>query len=596
MVAPGEPKGQSLHITLPELGSVQFGWAMCTNPACINFGVFYGGPEDSDRDNPRYSLVNRNSPKPAIKCKWCDKQHYVYSAASMRPLIRCFLRQSLPFADCPNTDCPNHGRNVFIHLDDPRGGSPRRYRKSTEHQVICATCKKSISLGVPLGLRKEENVRSRLKRVLLEIDKGTPLRSALKEGFTAGEYLRRVVRCAYRLNDYRGYLNARLQDPNFDFNKHSPLCVYTDTIRVSLIKQGNFPDRHQFLDVIVSVARVKRSYYIIAAHPYFLDDEVPSEEMIEDDISIDDPLMRKYRGIQTALDDRKTVTPEGTFAKGAPDTGQGGYFMEPYYAEAAHFAVVNHMLRRFPSVHFYMDANRVASLAALVAMREDIRSRRVEIALFQHDREAKSPRAAPANQSDSEALALAFAKAEGNIAGAAGVMGESATEVDARTYANIVRNGQLGANHERGKAAWLEFPRDNKQYRHCHTLWLTQRHGDTLHRGRALLSKSTLQPVDSAHSSMRNMIPSFGRPVTVAKGRGFSKSYRSVKIVCSELKAYLMFRNVFRINETEEQQRAPALLFDLVTPRGTLTPPVNIVRNFRLGVSHAKRLRKWMAS
>ena len=266
------------------------------------------------------------------------------------------------------------------------------------------------------------------------------------------------------------------------------------------------------------------------------------------------------------------------------------------YAEAAHFAVVNHMLRRFPKVHFYMDTNRLASLAAMVAMREDIRSRRVEIALFQHRKGAKTQRSAPANQSDAEALAQAFAQTERNMAGAAGVMGEPATEVDAKTFARIMRNGQLGANHERGKVAWLEFPRDNKQYRHSHTLWLTRRHGDTLQRGRALLRNSTMQPVDSAHSSMRSMIPSFSRPITIARGRGPSKSYRSVKNVCAELMAYVMFRNVFRINETEEQMRAPALLFGLVTPRGTLTPPVNIVLNFRLGVSHTKRLREWMAN
>ena len=39
MVASGEPKGQPLHITLPELAGVQFGWAMCTSPVCVNFGI-----------------------------------------------------------------------------------------------------------------------------------------------------------------------------------------------------------------------------------------------------------------------------------------------------------------------------------------------------------------------------------------------------------------------------------------------------------------------------------------------------------------------------------------------------------------------------
>ena len=78
MVAPGEPKGQPLHTTLPELGGVQFGWAMCTNPACINFGIFYGGPEDSDRDN-------RNSPKPAIKRKWCDMPIPLARQGSIKP-------------------------------------------------------------------------------------------------------------------------------------------------------------------------------------------------------------------------------------------------------------------------------------------------------------------------------------------------------------------------------------------------------------------------------------------------------------------------------------------------------------------------------
>lgn len=71
-----------------------------------------------------------------------------------------------------------------------------------------------------------------------------------------------------------------------------------------------------------------------------------------------------------------------------PDMGRNGLFIRSPYAELAHFLVVDKMLGRFPRVHFVMDGDKALCMAALTELRKSVLSGRVEVAAFQHDKEA----------------------------------------------------------------------------------------------------------------------------------------------------------------------------------------------------------------
>ena len=64
----------------------------------------------------------------------------------VRPVARHFLALSLPFSDCPNQGCANHGANVFERFAK-RGGRGRRYRRDGPFRVACRSCGARIRLG-----------------------------------------------------------------------------------------------------------------------------------------------------------------------------------------------------------------------------------------------------------------------------------------------------------------------------------------------------------------------------------------------------------------------------------------------------------------
>ena len=105
-------------VRLPELGGIEVGWAMCRNRMCENFGVLYGSDAGGDI-HPRYKVVYTEEKTPEIiriTCRYCTADIPLYPVQSLRPIVRHFLSESLPFADCPIEDCDNHGRNVFESL------------------------------------------------------------------------------------------------------------------------------------------------------------------------------------------------------------------------------------------------------------------------------------------------------------------------------------------------------------------------------------------------------------------------------------------------------------------------------------------------
>ena len=108
-------------VDLPEFG-LSVSWAMCRNPMCANFGIHFEGeiPEgrkqvSDDRYYVRLSKGLRGRTVGEMQCRYCGQSSRLASNEAIRPIARYFLSLSLPFADCPNTDCSNHGVNLFEH-------------------------------------------------------------------------------------------------------------------------------------------------------------------------------------------------------------------------------------------------------------------------------------------------------------------------------------------------------------------------------------------------------------------------------------------------------------------------------------------------
>lgn len=280
-------------VYLPEFG-LEVSWAMCRNPMCPNFGVFFtkkipkGGTSTSD-ENYRVRIKvatskytdESNQVKTSswlageIECRGCGKCSRLASNRSIRTIARYYLSLSLPFADCANPECPSHGVNVFEHWENPARGQTRHYRKSGgEHQVCCRHC----------GSRKSRRGRrerraGRIKKARKGQENGTKINPIKHEPFSPyinlGEvmgphgmgrttrrtwgkiiegvrtarsvtdsyeiieelsistYYRHLNRIAARLRDYHSARNVRLVHPSFA-KWDKPIRLYTDVLDVSL--------------------------------------------------------------------------------------------------------------------------------------------------------------------------------------------------------------------------------------------------------------------------------------------------------------------------------------------------------------------------
>ena len=117
---------------LPEFG-LAVGWAMCRNAMCENFGVSFVGeiprgrtPVSDDRHHIRVKSGALGAQVGEIQCRYCGLSARLHSNRAIRPIARYFLSLRLPFADCPNTACKNHGVNIYEHWKDGYGGHCRR--------------------------------------------------------------------------------------------------------------------------------------------------------------------------------------------------------------------------------------------------------------------------------------------------------------------------------------------------------------------------------------------------------------------------------------------------------------------------------------
>ena len=586
-------------VDLPEFGQ-SVSWLMCRNGMCPNFGRHYGGPEPSPGDgaahDDRYRVDLRAC---RLHCKFCGQSFGFKSNLCVRPLARYFLSLSLPFADCPNLGCRNHGANLFEHFD----GGQRRYRRDSPSRAACRSCGTRIRLGEALHIERSRSAKRSMAGILDGVRTGDSVTEAVERlGVGVGTYHDRLERGAARLRDNLAWRNAKLLHPRFE-RERKPVRVQTDVLEASLQRLGEGP-RHQELKWIVSVVALPdpkvRSYYILAAHPFFLPSgRCPDFDETDEDVRL--PLWERRWDALEHLHQIDLGKGSASLLDNLPDVSRNGLFIRSPYAELAHFLVVDRMLRRFPRTHCVVDGDKALCAAALTAFRHSTLSGRVEVAAFQHDKEegrskrsagGRLPRFDPAKR-----LAKAWREAEDRLAKRLNPEGGLALDADAadpRLRARAFRSAFKGAYSGTGGWAWLEHPPESMQYARPRTLWLTRRPGRGLEDGEELLLGTTLQSADSAFNSMRSRVRGLRRPdFRAAPGRGYRDRYFDVEFVCAEVWIYLLLRN-FVPRRKGAGKDVPARAFGLMAPKAR---PVNLLETawtFRLDTRHAERMSSWL--
>ena len=587
-------------VSFPEFGT-STSWLMCRNALCLNFGVHYDGPspEECARSvsDARYRL---DLAAQRVKCRHCNLSFQMLPNLPVRPLARYFLSLSLPFADCPNPKCANHGFNLFENCSPKDAPGVRRYRWSAGHQAVCRACQGRFMVGEALHVTRAKTVRRSISAIMENVRMGVSVTKTTEaKRIATGTYYANLLRFGPRIRDNHSWRNAQLLHPRFAACD-KPLLVQTDALDVSLQRFGDGP-RHQLMKLLVSVVVLPdiRSFFVLAAHPFFLPESrcPKTKELVED---VERPLFaRRWEGIAHLLQGDLGPTAAETM-DALPDLSRNGCFMRSPHAELAHFLVVGKMLSRFRRVHFHMDGDRSLHTAALVAFAERIQSGGVEIALFQHDksegRRRAPPGRAPSKEEKCRHLGRAWTAMEDRFAEKLNPKGQlplHTNQQDAKVRAEVFRSAFEGAYSKRGGWAWLEHPPDNRQYARPRTLWLTRTPGQTLEDGRSLLLHASLQSVDSAFGAMRGHVRSLGRPDFRSRpGRGFRSRYVRVDVVLCELLLYLLMRN-YGIRKKTKQRGIPARALRLMAPKGKDPDLVEVARSFRLGRAHAERMSGW---
>lgn len=598
-----------------------FNWAMCRNTLCEHFGIPYTGPVPEQGGKAGHDNRYRLDSDGRMRCKYCGLSFNLKSNAAVRTIARYYLSLSLPFATCPDVTCENHGYNVFEHYverDSPHRAK-RRYGREGEYRTRCVRCRTRFLLGNALDLNDALDVTRSMKTILKEVMKQQSITNILEDedyDLSVSAYYGRLEKVAVYLREYHAWRTARLLDPRLDIDRRSPVRIYTDTMQVSLKRLGVGP-RHKFLDIIMSVLALERRGFILAAHPCFLpvaDDAGDTGSMFSTLINARQPGARAFEddwdflshpGKITADEINDPTTP-------LPDVSRGGYFTSSPYAEAAHFLVVQKMLSRFDQVYYYMDAARDLYPAALCVLAEPVRAGKAEIALFQHEKKKRREglvASAISNPDDSEKVALLLKEDKAmerrfkkKVKPKKGELPLS-QDGDRKRRASFFKLAVKGGNSESGCWAWLNYPPEGRAYKNCRSLWLTRmphkRFEDT---GGLLLFHANLQPVDTLMSSMRRRIRAVARPEERAEpGPSYLRSYFRIDTVMSEVWIYLLRRN-YRLRRRTKQKRIPAEQLGLMTDKEAarvLSRPIpdaflHIVKTFRLGLSEAARMTKWM--
>ena len=615
-------------VDLPEVGRTGFSWIACRNPMCPNFGISYDPSAPLKRKNANGDIRYKDRKSEGrFECRYCAQSFSPKSNQAVRPLARYYLSLSLPFATCPEQTCPNYGRNAFEVYERTGTGRIRHYRRESASGLMCRECERLVSLGEPYGLQRGSREVSRaVDFITLCVQLGVKMRRTLHYGrMDPNMYRDRLHRIGARVRDYSAWRNAGMFDPEAKIDFSQPARVYTDVMTASLRIKGDV-ERFRHLEFVVSVLALEQTFYILAAHPgylptgwgppkdaNFLDPKTggPLAEFEEAWDCLHHPVRNRFRG-----------TPE-QIQLGQADVSRfskGLYVKKPYMA-LAHLLVVRKMLGRFDRTHWYIDGARELIQGSVVALADDIQSKRAEVVVIQRGYEEGVARPAPKRHDmgrigSPERLAglrrvwgqtepgiqrilrrgsVKRRKTDGSTTSdGEGVDGQREMFPDpTKLAAKVFKTAVTGADDDRGKWAWLTFPPRFRGERWCRSLWLTRMPDKTPEDAESPLAAATLQPVDSAINSMRARVLSMDRPAAVAAGgRGYNRRYYDPETVMAELAIYLLGRNFATI--TWRQKRIPAQVLRLMPKKETLAKISHIAKTFRLNVDHADTLSRWL--
>ncbi len=366
---------------------------------CTNFGIPFEGKIPDGRkstSDQRYtvSLVigSRGHPVAVIHCKDCGQTSRLASNEAVRPIARYFLSLSLPFVDCPNTDCQNHGVNLYEHWP-PTGKGRSPYRGMGDHTARCKACDglarsggraSSISLGTPRRVVDSPETRNRWRTLLDALPAAHSIAGITGMlGVSYATYHGDLARLGARLNDYHAFRNARLLHPDTP-NRDRPISLYTGEMtlpaRFSAKRNGA-----KSLSVIVTVASAGGANFVLAAHPCFLPAVLcPDAATLAAD-GRRPPLESEWDALQHPFGDGSDRTLDKREDAVPADPIPDAFFVRAPYAALAHFLVVQKMLSRFRVIHNTINAADGLFTAALVAYRDRIlagQPRTAEVVLF----------------------------------------------------------------------------------------------------------------------------------------------------------------------------------------------------------------------
>ncbi|MEW8492518.1 MAG: hypothetical protein AB2604_01845 [Candidatus Thiodiazotropha taylori] len=368
-------------VTSPSLAGFSINANVCRNPACDNFGV---SQEDIQSAKYGYAYNNKNGVL-IHSCKRCKQTHVAYSNVSVLEAFHRGLRNSIPYASCPNQDCKNHHVNLFEHyFGDLRDKREKYYRVNVEndaeqyYQARCRGCGASFPLSKPLHLHTSKR-RTWLKDIEKFIDAvvdGAGPSNVMNQMRVHGDLYYSQLRAAS--NDLLNYNNFHLIKLMRGAYAPEQLQIYTDCI-VCSIKTHRKDERHQKMKIVVSSCVQNNRSLILAFHPLF------DARVIDDDtITKDDELPLAQRRFHS-------LKPRFSLKKGdsKPLLDVGGHAMDEFYGYLSHFLVLRKLLAQVPSLQFYMDGEAPLYNAALTAFSDRVKSRSCDVVVRKMEKEKK---------------------------------------------------------------------------------------------------------------------------------------------------------------------------------------------------------------
>ena len=606
---------------------------MCRNSCCKNFGIPYRGPSHLGPGTISGDVGRIKRDAGTYQCKACEQSFALKSNRAVRQVARYYLSLSLPYDDCDDPTCLNHGVNVFEHYtrpgvhvgpwpNQPAAGpvkKGRRYRRESEHAVRCRGCDGRFPIGKARWIAKGHKAAAQSEELILGMAEQRNVSDTInRTRMGTGQVYARSRRLAGRLRDWFAWRNAKLLHPDY-WSEGACAYVHTDDLAISLRRprrgrRKSAPHRlprHQSLVVTVSTVALHGTHYILAAHPHFL----PAQRCPRPEQLVLERRQRvpSWASEWASLSHEFDLDPERD--RPSPPVGLPGRIVHEHYAHLAHLLVVGKMLARCPQVHHYIDGSKSLMAATLTAFAGRINSGTWEVASHQRRTEGAAQGHVPKGVAQlKKALAEWETRLKERVNGQPEFDLGDEEAWDRRALAKAWKTATHGAYSGTGKWAWLEWPPSAEAIRDPRTLWLTWMPGKTAEQGFELLKHATLQPVDSSHNSIRSRANGAVRAsYRTAGGPSFrSAGVNPLHVYDEMVVAIVLFNFTRRYKDRHLYRTTPADEMGVAPNRDRSSWPLRdnkpvsplvgigaehiykIAWDFRLGLRQAEVMTKWL--